>query len=54
MQSLYVANPALAGGVLGGLFFALLTLCDCARTSRCLGGGARDAAVSPLTAPWQG
>lgn len=22
MQSLYVANPALAGGVLGGLFFA--------------------------------
>ena len=35
MQSLYVANPALAGGVLGGLLFALLTLCDCARTSRC-------------------
>ena len=24
MQSLYVANPALAGGVLGGLLFALL------------------------------
>lgn len=50
MQSLYVANPALAGGVLGGLFFALLTLCDCARTSRCRVEVLCDAAVSPLTA----
>ena len=50
MQSLYVANPALAGGVLGGLFFALLTLCDCARTSRCRVEALCDAAVSPLTA----
>ena len=57
MQSLYVANPALAGGVLGGLFFALLTLCDCARTSRggvspdrCPGkadGPARDGGADP-------
>ena len=50
MQSLYVANPALAGGVLGGLLFALLTLCDCARTSRCRVEVLCDAAVSPLTA----
>lgn len=50
MQSLYVANPALAGGVLGGLLFALLTLCDCARTSRCRVEALCDAAVSPLTA----
>ena len=45
MQSLYVANPALAGGVLGGLLFALLTLCDCARTSRCRVEALCDAAV---------
>lgn len=44
---LYVANPALAGGVLGGLLFALLTLCDCARTSRCRVEVLCDAAVSP-------
>ena len=50
MQSLYVADPALAGGVLGGLLFALLTLCDCARTSRCRVEALCDAAVSPLTA----
>ena len=51
MQSLYVANPALAGGVLGGLFFALLTLCDCARTSRCRVEVLCDAAVSSDRCP---
>ena len=54
MLSMYLADPALAGGVLGGLFFALLTLCDCARTSRCRVEVLCDAAVSPLTLPWQG
>ena len=48
MQSLYVANPALAGGVLGGLFFALLTLCDLPLPG---GGALRRGGVSPDRCP---
>ena len=38
-------------GVLGRLLFALLTLCDCARTSRCRVEALCDAAVSPRPLP---
>ena len=50
MLSRYVADPAMAAGVLGGLLFALLTLWDSARVPRSRVEVLTDAAVSPLTA----
>ena len=34
MLSMYLANPALAGGVAGGILFGLLTLYELERTGR--------------------
>ena len=49
MLSMYLANPALASGVAGGILFGLLTLYELDRTGRSRVDGLVDAAVSPLT-----
>lgn len=52
MQGMYLANPALAGGLIGGLAFAVLTAWELDRVRR---GGMEtltDAVVSPLSAAW--
>ena len=49
MLSMYLANPALAGGVAGGILFGLLTLYELDRTGRSRVDVLVDAAVSPLT-----
>ena len=46
---MYLANPALAGGVAGGILFGLLTLYELDRTGRSRVDVLVDAAVSPLT-----
>ena len=48
MLSLYLANPAIAGGVVGGILFGLLTLFELDRVSRSRADVLIDAAVSPL------
>ena len=48
MLSLYLANPALAGGVAGGILFGLLTVFELDRAGRSRADVLMDAAVSPL------
>ena len=48
MLSMYLANPALAGGVIGGILFGLLTIYELDRTSRSRVEVLTDAVVSPL------
>lgn len=48
MLSVYLANPALAGGVIGGLLFALLTVVEMDRAHRCRADVLLDAVASPL------
>ena len=52
MLSLYLANPALAGGVGGGILFALLTIFELDRTGRDRVDMLVNAAVSPHTMAW--
>ena len=49
MLSLYLANPAMAGGVMGGILFGALTVYELDRVSRSRADVLMDAAVSPLT-----
>ena len=49
MLSLYLANPAMAGGVMGGVLFGALTVYELDRVSRSRTDVLMDAAVSPLT-----
>ena len=49
MLSLYLANPAMAGGVMGGVLFGALTVYELDRVSRIRADVLMDAAVSPLT-----
>ena len=49
MLSLYLANPALAGGAAGGILFGLLTLYELDRTGRSRVDVLVDAVISPLT-----
>ena len=49
MLSLYLANPAMAGGVAGGILFGALTVYELDRVSRIRADVLMDAAVSPLT-----
>ena len=49
MLSLYLANPAMAGGVVGGILFGLLTIFELDRACRSRADVLTDAAVSPLT-----
>ena len=49
MLSLYLANPAMAGGVMGGVLFGALTVYELDRVSRSRADVLMDAAVSPLT-----
>lgn len=48
MLSMYLANPAIAGGVAGGVLFGLLTVLELDRASRSRVEVLTDAAVSPL------
>ena len=48
MLSVYLANPAIAGGVAGGILFALLTVFEWDRVGRSRTDALIDAAVSPL------
>ena len=47
MLSMYLANPALAGGVIGGILFALLTIFELDRARRSRTEVLTDAVVSP-------
>lgn len=49
MLSMYLANPALAGGVAGGILFGLLTIFELDRGNRSRVNVLLDAVVSPLT-----
>ncbi len=49
MLSMYLANPAIAGGVAGGILFGVLTIFELDRTSRGRMDALMDAAVSPLS-----
>ena len=50
MLSMYLANPALAGGMVGGLLFGVLTIYELDRAARNRMDILIDAAVSPLQA----
>ena len=52
MLSLYLANPAIAGGVGGGILFGLLTVWELDRVHRSRADALIDAAVSPRTMAW--
>ena len=49
MLSMYLANPAIAGGVVGGILFGLLTVFELDRVTRSRTDVLMDAAVSPLS-----
>ena len=49
MLSMYLANPAIAGGAAGGVLFGMLTIFELDRTSRSRVDVLTDAVVSPLT-----
>ena len=51
MLSMYLADPALAGGVVGGILFGLLTVYELDRTERSRVGMLMDAAVPPDHGP---
>ena len=48
MLSMYLANPAIAGGAAGGVLFGLLSVFELDRTARSRVEALTDAAVSPL------
>ena len=50
MNSLYLANPAIAGGIAGGILFGLLAIFELDRACRSRADVLMDAAVSPQTA----
>lgn len=50
MNSLYLANPAIAGGIAGGILFGLLAILELDRACRSRVDVLMDAVVSPLTA----
>ena len=50
MNSLYLANPAIAGGIAGGILFGLLAILELDRAGRSRVDVLVDAVVSPLTA----
>ena len=50
MNSLYLANPAIAGGIAGGILFGLLAILELDRACRSRVDVLVDAVVSPLTA----
>ena len=50
MLSMYLANPALAGGAAGGILFGLLTVYELDRAGRSRVEVLTDAVVSPLAA----
>ena len=52
MQGMYLANPALAGGLLGAAAFAVLTAWELDRVRRGGMEALTDAVVSPLSAAW--
>ena len=49
MLTQYLANPAIAGGAVGGVLFGILTIFELDRPSRSWVEALTDAAVSPLT-----
>lgn len=49
MQSMYLANPAIAGGMLGGILFGLLAIYELDRASRSRADILIDSVVSPLS-----
>lgn len=49
MLSMYLANPALAGGAAGGILFGLLTVFELSRTNRSRVDLLTDAVISPLS-----
>ena len=49
MNSLYLANPAIAGGIAGGILFGLLAILELDRACRSRVDILTDAVVSPLT-----
>ena len=49
MLTMYLANPSIAGGAAGGIFFGILTVFELNRVSRSRAELLLDAAVSPLT-----
>src|SRR5699024_6597521 len=50
MLSMYLANPAIAGGAVGGVLFGILAIYEWDRTARNRVDVLTDAVVSPLTA----
>ena len=50
MNSLYLANPAIAGGIAGGILFGLLAIFELDRACRSRADVLMDAAVPPQTA----
>ena len=52
MQGMYLANPALAGGLIGAVAFAVLTAWDLDRVKRGGMEALTDAVVTPLSAAW--
>lgn len=50
MNSLYLANPAIAGGIIGGILFGLLSIFELDRTCRSRADVLIDTAVFPQTA----
>ena len=52
MRGMYLANPALAGGLIGAVLFAVLTAWELDRVKRGGMEALTDAAVSPLSAAW--
>ena len=50
MLSMYLANPAIAGGAAGGVLFGILAIHEWDRTARNRVDVLTDAVVSPLTA----
>ena len=50
MNSLYLANPAIAGGIAGGILFGLLAIFELDKVYRSRAAVLVDAVVSPLTA----
>ena len=49
MLSIYLANPAIAGGAAGGILFGVLTICEWDRAVRHRVEVLMDAVVSPLS-----
>lgn len=49
MLSIYLANPAIAGGAAGGILFGVLTICEWDRAARHRVEVLMDAVVSPLS-----